>query len=72
LNIFDYRFTLPLPFQAEAGRKYWIQIEALQNDYPDWAIVAGTGGDGSHFMRMAYVGHFGNSSAPGDAAFTLR
>ena len=70
-NIHGYQFTLPQPFQALAGKKYWLQIEAFQKGIPDWGIVAGSG-DGVHFTRMASQGgDIAYYSLPGDAAFTL-
>ncbi|MBL8763460.1 MAG: hypothetical protein JNM07_04240 [Phycisphaerae bacterium] len=74
--MYDYRFTLPAPFQAVAGTKYWIQIEAYQGltpTYywpPDWSIARGTGGDGSHFRRIGGSGGM-YQSISGDCAFTL-
>lgn len=74
--MYDYAFVLPSPFQAVAGTKYWLQIEAYQGVTPgfgwppDWSIARGTGGDGSHFRR---VGGTGGSftSITGDCAYTL-
>ncbi len=48
-TFYDYRFALPTPFQAVAGTKYWVQIEAWQNGVPDWCIAQGTGGGGEAF-----------------------
>ena len=70
-SIHDYAFTLPVPFTATAGIKYWVQIEGIQNGLPDWGIVAGTGGNGLHFYAIAGVGDFYFNIASGDAAFTL-
>ena len=41
------RYTLPVPFQAAAGTKYWVQIEALQGGTPDWGLSKATGGMGT-------------------------
>ena len=30
VQTYDYRYSLPVPFQAAAGTKYWVQIEAFQ------------------------------------------
>ena len=65
---YDYQFALPTPFQAAAGRKYWLRIEASQAGTPDWGLIAGTGGDGRHFRFRPTVGFDFTS---GDAAFTL-
>ncbi len=72
--MYDYAFTLPSPFQAAAGVKYWLQVEASQGltpTYywpPDWSLAAGTGGDGSHFRKIT-GGNY--ASISGDCAFTL-
>lgn len=69
VTMYDYHFTLPSPFQAAAGTKYWVQIEAWQHGIPEWGIASGTGGNGSHFrwLRGAHV----YQHVPGDAAFSL-
>ncbi|MFN8488167.1 MAG: hypothetical protein U0350_11280 [Caldilineaceae bacterium] len=71
LTLHDYRFTLPTPFTATAGVKYWVQIEGIQNGPADWGVVAGTGGDNAHFFALPGAGDFRFGIAPGDAAFTL-
>ncbi|MEK6642650.1 MAG: hypothetical protein AABZ08_01985 [Planctomycetota bacterium] len=74
--MYDYAFVLPAPFQAVAGTKYWVQIEAYQGltpNYgwpPDWSIARGTGGDSSHFRRIGGTGG-SFASISGDCAFTL-
>jgi hypothetical protein len=70
-SMYDYTFTLPKPFQAVAGTKYWVQIEASQTGIPDWGITLGTGGDGQYFRCMAGVGDKIYQIVAGDAAFTL-
>ena len=72
VQTYDYRFVLPAPFRADAGVRYWIQIEAYQSGAPDWGLSAASGGDGRHFggsgrSGEGYVFRF----ARGDAAFTL-
>jgi hypothetical protein len=69
--MYDYHFALPMPFEASAGTKYWLQIEASQNAEPDWGISAGTGGDGQHYRKIASPGSVYYRAALGDAAFTL-
>ena len=69
--MYDYHFTLPAAFQAAAGTKYWVQIEAWQHGIPDWSIAIGTGGDGGYFRRIANVGDIFYQAVPGDAAFSL-
>jgi hypothetical protein len=72
--MYDYAFTLPTPFQAAPGVRYWIQIEAWQgltplyNWPPDWSIAAGTGGNNSHFRRIT-GGPM--QTIAGDCAFSL-
>ena len=70
-TLYDYQFTLPRPFQAEAGVKYWVQIEAYQHGIPDWGLAAGTGGDGGYFRRIAGMGDAFYQRVSGDAAFSL-
>lgn len=70
--MYSYAFSLPTPFTATAGVKYWVQIEAFQHGAPDWGIAAGTGGNGSYFRKTASPGGDGlYQSMPGDSAFTL-
>jgi hypothetical protein len=73
VTLYAYAFSLPVPFAASAGVKYWIQIEAFQHGgTPDWCLAAGSSGDGSHYRKGAGAG--GDvlyRSAPGDAAFAL-
>lgn len=68
-ELFDYSYTLPTPFQATGGVKYWIRIEANQVGYPDWGLAFGSGGDGSHFNFSTGAARF--SFGNGDEAFTL-
>jgi hypothetical protein len=67
--MYDYKFNLPAPFRAIAGKKYWLQIAAAQKGIPDWGIAEGTGGDGSHVRRSA--GTHGYTAAVGDVAYIL-
>jgi hypothetical protein len=69
-GMFDYKFVLPNPFTAVAGKKYWLRIEASQVTAPDWGIAVGTGGDGRHYMFSTGLALF--SFGNGDAAFTLK
>lgn len=71
MQTYDYRFILPAPFQAAAGTKYWVQIEALQSGTADWGLVKGTGGNGQHFQKVTGNSSIVYQTAPGDAAFTL-
>lgn len=76
VNMYDYSFTLPSAFQAAAGTKYWVQIEAWQGLTPvyfwppDWSIARGVGDNNSHFRRVGGTGGF-FSFITGDATFTL-
>src|ERR1051325_7232255 len=62
IEMYDYTFTFPSAFQAAAGTKYWVQIEAYQGltpQYywpPDWSIARGIGGENSHFRRVGGTG----------------
>jgi uncharacterized repeat protein (TIGR01451 family) len=71
VQTYDYNFVLPTPFQAAAGTKYWVQIEAFQPGAPDWGLSAATGGDGAYFRRIAGGGSYIYQLVSGDAAFTL-
>lgn len=69
--MYDYHFTLPTVFQAQAGKLYWIQIEAeFTGGLPYWGFASGTG-NGSHFRRIASQADFYFQYAPGDAAFSI-
>lgn len=71
--MYSYSFSLPTPFIASAGVKYWVQIEASQQgSIPDWCFAGGSGGSGNHYLKTSGAG--GDTMyrfAPGDAAFTL-
>ncbi len=71
IAMYDYQYSLPIPFQTIAGTKYWLQIEALQNGSPDWSITRGIGGDGLYFRRLYLGGDLFYQIGTGDAAFTL-
>lgn len=72
--MYDYAFTLPTPFRAVAGTKYWVQIEASQGLTPiyrwppDWSLAYGTGSHGAHFRHSE---HGGYQSISRDIAFTM-
>jgi hypothetical protein len=78
-TMYDHLFTLPVPFQAVAGVKYWVQIEGWQAGFPDWALAAAQSGDHSYFL-CEHLNLAGPSGVPtgcwfttrtGDIAFTL-
>jgi hypothetical protein len=70
--MYDYSYVLPLPFQANAGAKYWVYLQASQSGVPDWCIAKGTGGDGQHFHGFInYPGGTSYHYAAGDTAFAL-
>jgi hypothetical protein len=71
VQMYDYVFTLPTPFEAAAFTPYWIQIEAHQAGTPDWGLSKGTRGDSQHFRRILGDGSNIYQYAPGDAAFDL-
>jgi len=73
IPMYSYAISLPTPFNAFAGVKYWVHIVASQGgSSPDWSIAAGLGGDGSHYRWGSGAGgDSGFRSVPGDAAFTL-
>lgn len=66
---YDYRYVLPTPFNATGGVKYWIRVDGWQPTYPDWGMIRGTGGNGSHFHFSTGSSMFHNY--PGDTSFTL-
>lgn len=69
--MYDYHLVLPTVFQAQAGKQYWVQIEAeFTNGLPYWGFAAGTG-NGSHFRRIAGQADYYFQNAPGDAAFSI-
>lgn len=71
VEMFDYHFTLPTVFQAQAGKLYWVQIEAeMGNGLPYWGFAAGTG-NGSYFRRIAGQADYYFQFVPGDAAFSI-
>jgi hypothetical protein len=73
-TVYAYKFSLPTPFVASAGVKYWVQIEAFQQgSLPDWCLVTGSGGDGNHFRKIPGAGGDVMYRAfPGDAAFAFQ
>lgn len=71
VQMFDYHFTLPTVFQAQADKLYWVQIEAeFANGLPYWGFAVGAG-NSSHFRRIAGQADFYFQYAPGDAAFSI-
>lgn len=79
-QLYDYHYALPTTFQAQAGTKYWLQIEASQGVTPtygwppDWGLASASGGDGSHFNAITGGTNGGGTlyyNGSGDAAFTL-
>ncbi|MDZ4402277.1 hypothetical protein [Prosthecobacter sp.] len=69
--MYDYHFVLPTVFQAQAGKLYWVQIEAeFANGLPYWGFAAGTG-NGSYFRRIAGQADFYFQFISGDAAFSI-
>ena len=68
-TLYDYHFTLPTPFVAAPGVKYWMKIDGLQPSYSDWGICAGAFENGSYFRYLAGINMF--QFVPGDLAFTF-
>ena len=70
VQMYNYSFTLPTAFHALGGTKYWVQIEAYQpGTLPDWGLTKATGGDGSHFRKVA--GETQYQTITGDTTFAL-
>ena len=73
VQTYDYRYALPIPFQAAGGTKYWVQIEGIQQGgvggVPDWGLSSGLGGDVHHFRKFGNEGRY--QTVTGDTAFTL-
>jgi hypothetical protein len=73
VQTYDYHYVLPVPFQAAAGTKYWVQIEGIQQGgagfTPDWGLSLGLGGDSRHFRKCCNEGLY--QTITGDTAFTL-
>ncbi len=68
--LYDYGVNLPTAFQAQAGVKYWVQIQASQIFYPDWGLAKATGGEGSHFRKIGGTGGM-YQYISGDCAFGI-
>lgn len=68
VQTYDYSYVLPAPFQAAAGTKYWLQIEAFQSGPPDWGLAKAQYGDGLYFRRIVGPAY---QLLAGDAAFAL-
>jgi streptogramin lyase len=69
IRMFDYQLTLPTPFAANAGTKYWMSIMADKNGtLPQWGWGTGTGGDGIMYADAVT----GRRRLTFDLAFTLR
>jgi hypothetical protein len=69
VTVYDYGVTLPVPFVATAGVKYWVEILAWQNGFPFWSLQAASGGNGSHFRFSEGMAMF--HMITGDCAFSL-
>lgn len=72
----SYKYVLPSPFQIEAGKTYWLEIEASQSFYPNgWGMCVGIGDDGTHFAAItggsAAGGTLYIANSGGDTAFSL-
>lgn len=70
VELFDYHFVLPTVFQAQAGKLYWIQIEADHDYIPSWGFASATG-NGSYFRRIPNQADYYFQMVPGDLAFSI-
>jgi Divergent InlB B-repeat domain len=74
VSMYDYAYTLPAAFQAAAGTKYWVQIEASQGLAPstgwppDWGLATGAGGNNAYF-RFIVGGTY--QAITSDLAFSI-
>lgn len=66
-SAFSYAATLPTPFAAAAGTRYWMSVVPDLAYPPSWGWEIGTGGDGAAQQR--YNGTM--SSLSNDLAFSL-
>ena len=66
--VYDYGVTLPQPFVATGGVKYWVLILAWQNGFPFWSLQKATT-TGSHFRFSEGLAMYHIIS--GDTAFYL-
>lgn len=69
VNVYDYSVTLPVPFEATAGTKYWVKILAWQDGFPFWSLLRGTGGNNSHFRFSEGMAMY--HQITGDLTFSL-
>ena len=72
VRLFDYQLTLPTPFVASAGTKYWMSIVADKaGTLPQWGWSSGTGGDGIMYAESVTLGGVVRRRLAFDLAFTL-
>lgn len=72
VQTYEYRFTLPTPFEAAALTPYWVQIVAFQSGNPDWGFSVGSLGDGRHFRLSGAPGEgYYHQLVPEDVALEL-
>lgn len=80
VQLYNYKYVLPTQFHAQAGTKYWVQIEASQgvtSTYgwpPDWGLASASGGDNSNFREIIGGSMAGGNYYnfwSGDTAFSL-
>lgn len=69
----DFRFTLPAGFVMTGGQTYWLQVYAVQSEFPpNWQWSSGVNGNGTHYAQVpAITGDYNYVSRAGDTAFTL-
>jgi hypothetical protein len=68
-QIYSYSYAFPKVFNAQANKKYWIQIEASQVGYPDWGLADGLSGEGHYFNFSTGAARY--YFLTGDTAFSL-
>lgn len=79
LNMYDYRFALPVAFHALAGVRYWVEFEGWQHGFPGWSVARAASGDGFHFRCQHLTAGAEDQPPPGcwftapsgDVAFKL-
>ena len=64
VQMYDYRFSLPVPFNAGANHTYAITILAYQPGLPDWGMQASTAG-GSHSVFRGSTNYMTDSNLGG-------
>jgi hypothetical protein len=70
--MYDYHLVLPNSFTAQAGKKYWISIQAFQGGVPNWGLAHSAAGNNRGYMSFInYAGGTNWRSTTYDSAFAL-